>query len=174
MVAPVTVAARLRVPLVILTALLLHTTVLSHLRLFGVTPDVMLLVAVAGGLSGGPGTGALVGFAAGMAIDLFLQTPLGLSALVFSLVGYGVGTIHNALLKAAWWIPVVTAFGATAAGEALYGLAGAVVGERKVVLSELAVIVPVVALVNAALAPFVIRVVDWALGEAPASRVGLV
>jgi MOSC domain-containing protein YiiM len=52
-------------------------------------------------------------------------------------------------------------------------LAGAVVGERKVVLSELAVIVPVVALVNAALAPFVIRVVDWALGEAPASRVGL-
>lgn len=174
MVAPVSPAARLRLPLVVVTALLLHTTVLSHLRLAGVTPDIMLLVAVAGGLSGGPGTGALVGFASGMAIDLFLQTPLGLSALVFSLVGYSVGTIHNALLKAAWWIPVVTAFGATAAGEALYGLAGTVVGDRQVLLSELALIVPIVALVNAALAPFVIRVVSWAVGDTPTPRVGLV
>ena len=49
----------------------------------GSPPDLMLALAVAAGLAGGPERGAWVGFAAGLLADCFLQTPLGLSALVY-------------------------------------------------------------------------------------------
>ena len=44
---------------------------------------------------GGPQLGAIYGFTAGIAIDCFLTTPMGLSALSFALVGYGVGALQT-------------------------------------------------------------------------------
>ena len=85
---------RAKIPLVVLLFLVLHLTVLSRLRIGGAAPDVMLLLAIAAGVVGGPQLGALLGFSAGLVLDLFLETPLGLSALVFCLVGYGVGNIQ--------------------------------------------------------------------------------
>ena len=73
---------RAKIPLVLLLFLLLDLTVLSRLRVAGAAPDVMLLLAIAAGVVGGPQLGALMGFAAGLVLDLFLETPLGLSALV--------------------------------------------------------------------------------------------
>ena len=160
----------LRVPLVLVTVLLLHTTVLSQLRVAGVAPDVMLLLAVGGGLSGGPTRGGAFGFASGLAVDFFLETPLGLSALVFSLVGYSVGVAQTAMLRSAWWIPVLTALVASAAGQVLYAVTGTVVGSRPLVTSRLAVIVAVVAVGNAVLAVAVVRLVSWAFVSAPADR----
>ena len=74
--------------LLLLAALVIHTSVLSGIRLQGVRPDLMLLIAVCAGLVAGPERGAIVGFAAGLASDLFLQTPLGLSALTFTVVAF--------------------------------------------------------------------------------------
>jgi len=69
---PVRDDPRLRLPLMLIAALLLQTSVLVRLRVFGVMPDFMLLVAVAAGLTAGPSRGAALGFTAGMVIDLFL------------------------------------------------------------------------------------------------------
>ncbi|HUQ64410.1 MAG TPA: rod shape-determining protein MreD [Acidimicrobiales bacterium] len=154
---------RFRVPLVILTALLVQVTLLSRLRLFGVVPNLMLLVAVAGGITGGPVRGAVIGFASGLAIDIFLETPLGLSALVFSIVGYTVGAVETGILRAAWWIPVLTAFGACAAGEALFAVAAQVVGRPDLLSARLAIIVVIVGITSAMLALPVVRVVGWSL-----------
>jgi rod shape-determining protein MreD len=153
------------VPLVVLTALVVHLSVLSRLRVLGVMPDGMLLVAVAAGIAGGPGRGAVVGFFAGMAVDVFLTTPLGLSALVFSLVGYGVGTVQTGILRSAWWIPVTTAFVGSAAGEVLFAVAGAVVGEPHLVNVHLLLVAVVVGGENAALAPLAVRIVGWAVAR---------
>lgn len=154
---------RLRLPLVVVTVLFVQLTILTHVRVFGVMPDAMLLLAIAGGMTGGPTAGAVIGFGSGMAIDLFLQTPMGLSALVFSLVGYAVGLLEATMLRSAWWIPVVTTFVASAAGIVLFAVAGSVVGEREMVTGHLLTIVLVVAVANAVLAPLVIRLVRWAL-----------
>ena len=108
--------ARAKVPLVLLLFLVLELTVLDRLRVFGAGPDIMLLLAVVAGIVGGPRVGALFGFAAGIILDLFLQTPMGLSALVFCLVGYGVGNIQGGVLRAAWWIPIVTTLVASVGG----------------------------------------------------------
>jgi rod shape-determining protein MreD len=156
---------RLRVPLVVLTALVVHLSVLTRLRVVGVMPDLMLLLAVAGGITGGPARGAVVGFVSGMAVDVFLLTPLGLSALVFSVVGYCVGTAQTGILRTSWWIPVLTAFVASSAGEVLFALAGAVVGETHLVSGHLVVVAVVVGGTNALLAPLAVRMVGWSLGR---------
>ena len=155
---------RFRVPLLLISALALHLTIFSVLRIGGVAPDMMLLVAVAGGLVGGPVRGAVLGFAAGLAVDVFLRTPMGLSALVFTLVGYGVGIVSTGVLTPSWYLPVVTASIASAAGVVLYAFAGAMLGEP-MLNRRLVTIVSVVAVGNAVLAIPVIRAVTWAMGE---------
>ena len=102
--AAVTRSPRFRVPLVLLTFLLLHTTVLADLRVRDVMPDVMLLVAVAAGITGGASRGATIGFASGLAVDLFLRSPMGLSALVFTVVGYAMGVAHTGVLRPSWYL----------------------------------------------------------------------
>ncbi len=155
---------RFRVPLLLISALALHLTLFSVMRVAGAAPDVMLLVAVAGGLVGGPVRGAVFGFTAGIAIDVFLRTPMGLSALVFTLVGYGVGVISTGVLTPTWYLPVLTASIASAAGVLLYALVGAVLGEP-MVNRRLVLIVGMVAIGNAVLAVPVIRAVTWAMGD---------
>ena len=61
------------------------------LPIAGVSADLLILLAVVGGLTLGPDRGAIVGFAAGLSYDIFLQSPLGLRALVFCLVGFVAG-----------------------------------------------------------------------------------
>jgi len=165
--------SRLKVPAVVLTALIVQTALLAHLHVIGIAPDLMLGMAVAGGICGGPVRGATMGFAAGMAIDLFLQTPLGLSALVFSLVGYAVGCAHTAVLRSSWWIPGLTTLVASAAGEALYAVAATVVGERNLVTGHLAVVVAVVAVENTVLAALVIPTMAWSFGRPRSTRLDL-
>jgi rod shape-determining protein MreD len=155
---------RLRLPLMLLAALLLQTSVLVRLRVFGVMPDFMLLVAVAAGLTAGATRGAALGFASGMVIDLFLPTPLGLSALVFTLVGYGVGVANTGVLRSAWYIPMLTAGGASVAGVVLYAVAGSMLGEP-MLTGHLVTIALVVGVSNAVLAPVAVRLVGWSLGS---------
>lgn len=155
---------RLRLPLMLIAALLLQTTVLVRLRVFGVMPDFMLLVAVAAGLTAGPTRGAGLGFASGMVIDMFLPTPLGLSALVFTLVGYGVGVANTGVMRSAWYIPMLTAGAASVAGVVLYAVAGSVLGEQ-MLTGHLVTIALVVGVSNAVLAPVAVRLVGWSLGS---------
>lgn len=154
---------RVRVGVALGLALLLHLTLLSELRLAGVRPDVLLLVAVAAGLVGGPERGAILGFAAGVAADLFLEAPFGLSALCYCLVGFAVGSLQTGILRSTWWIPVLTAFAGSVAGIVLYALLGATVGQTEMVSPRLPLVAALVGLMNALLAPGSVRVVGWAL-----------
>jgi len=166
----VTADTRFRAPLVIVTALIIDLSVLSRVRVAGTMADLMLLLAIAAGITGGPTRGAVVGFVSGMAVDLFLQTPLGLSALVFSVVGYAVGTAEAGILRSSWWIPVLTAFVASGAGELAFALMGSVVGDTPLVMGRLLVVTVVVGAMNALLAPITIRTMGWAFGRAPTRR----
>ena len=146
----------------IVVTVVLHTAVLSRLRVFGVIPDLMLAVAVAAGVEAGPARGAVIAFCGGMALDVFLLTPMGLSALVYCLVAYAVGVAHEGVLRTSWYIPVLTAFVASAGGVVLYAVAAWMLGEPTL-NSRLLTIVVVVAAANAALSPPVLRFVRWSL-----------
>lgn len=158
---PLVLAAR--VSLLLVLALTFQLGVASRLEVFGVQGDIMLLLAVCAGLAAGADRGAAVGFAAGLGFDLLLQSPFGLSALTYTLVAYLAGSLQDTVLRAAWWIPVVTAALASFVGVILYGVFGTVVGEDLLEVSLLR-IAAVVALLNAIAAPLVVRVARWATG----------
>jgi rod shape-determining protein MreD len=164
---PLVTAVRMSFLLVL--ALTLQLSIGSQIELFDAQGDLMLLVAIAAGLSSGPERGAALGFATGIAYDLLLQTPFGLSALTYGIVAYLAGSLHDAVLRAAWWIPVATATAASAFGVILYGVFGTVVGEDLVGWSLVRVAV-VVAVLNAVMALPVVRVVRWATGTTEGLR----
>ena len=74
-----------------LTAVAATAGLAPHLAVRGVEPDVLLVTAVAVAVGRGARAGAAFGFAAGLGADLFLATPLGTSALAYTLVGHVVG-----------------------------------------------------------------------------------
>ena len=160
---------RFRVPLLVATALVVQLAVLNRFHVMGASPELMLLLAVSGGIVGGPVRGAIVGFAAGIAFDVFLRTPMGQSALVFSVIGYGVGVLFTGVLTPTWYLPLVTASAGTAVGAVLFAVVGAMLGEP-MVTSHLGRIVAGLAISSALLSWPTARAVAWALVTDPNPR----
>ncbi len=169
---PVTVTARSRFRLVLVVALfvVVQETVAVKLRIAGFHPELMLLVPIAAGMVTGPREGAIAGFLAGIAIDLLLPTPFGLTALVGCLTGVAVGRATGSLTREVRWVPMLVALAASAGAVMLYAVLGAVLGQEQFLRVNLAGLVLVVALVNAVLAPAAQRVVRWALGPGGETR----
>ncbi len=153
-----------RVLLLVVVIVIVQVTVFPHLRLFGVVPDLGLLVAIAVGYQEGPEAGALVGFVAGLGYDLFLETPLGLSALAYALVGYGVGIIESSLLRSPRWLPSLLGFLGGLVGGLLIITIGVLVGLDGVKGAHGVETVLFAALYDALLAPFVFFLVRKVLG----------
>jgi rod shape-determining protein MreD len=158
-----------RCGLLITLALTFQVAVAPDLRILGVQGDIMLLLALGAGLATGPDRGASIAFACGIAYDLLLQTPFGLSALSYALVAYLVGSLQDSVLRAAWWIPMAAAAAGSAVGVILYGVLGTVLGMDLLALS-LVRIALVVGTLNAVIAAPVIRSVRWATGTQSSVR----
>lgn len=151
------------------TAFVLQVAFLGDLRLFGVHPDLMLLVAVAAGLMGGPSRGAAVGFAAGLLVDLLLPGRLGTSALAFSLVGFGVGVAGESLMRSARWILVALVMAGSAAGVVLYAGLAHLLGAGSLGDPRLLQIVVIVAVFNGLVCLPVLYLAQWAEDAGPAT-----
>ena len=165
-----TAVGRARLSLLLVVTLTLQLTLLGGIRIAGVHPDAMVLVAVAAGLVGGTDRGATMGFATGLVTDLFLQTPFGLSDLTFCIVGYLVGMFQGGLIRSAWWIPVLTAVVASAGGETLYAMIGGIVGQGHMINVRLGLVAGVVGAVNGLLALVVVPAMRWAMEAGPTPR----
>ena len=94
-----------RFALLVVLIVIVQVTVIPHLRVVGVVPDLGLVLAVAVAYRLGPEAGALTGFAAGFGYDLFLETPLALSALTYALTAYAIGVLRTGMMRAPRWIP---------------------------------------------------------------------
>jgi rod shape-determining protein MreD len=160
----------LRVGFVIFTTMALERGVASQLRIDGVAADLLLLVAISAGMVAGPDDGAVVGFICGLALDLLVQTPLGLGALVYCVTGYLVGLAQGSVVRASRLQPVFLAAAASALAIALYVLLSLVVGRSGLINGQLVVVIAVVAAVNALLIPVANRVMRWAFDDPARDR----
>jgi rod shape-determining protein MreD len=158
-----TVRSMLRVILVIFLVLLVQSTVMLSIRIHGVHPDLVWLLPITAALIDGPETGAVVGFWSGLAFDLILPTPLGLSALVGCLLGYSVGSATVAVDKRAVWLKPVAALIGSVAAEMLFATLGAVLGQQQMVEVDFLTIFLVVAVSSVLLVLPVNRLMRWAL-----------
>jgi rod shape-determining protein MreD len=149
---------------VIFVLLTLQTSLLAELDFFGARGDIMLLLPIAAGIAGGRDRGAIVGFVSGLALDLVVHgTPTGFFALGYTIVGYVVGIAQAGVLRAAWWIPVLTAFGGSALGVFTLALVGKFLGLEGLFNRHLLTICAVVAVINAVLILPMMRVVRWSM-----------
>jgi rod shape-determining protein MreD len=150
----------LRGALVIVVALVAQIAIVADLRVVGAVGDLMLLVTVAAALTGGPDRGATYGFVAGLAFDLVLDSPFGLSALTYAVIGYGVGLVCVGLFRpTGWWTPAVAAAAALVA-TAFYTGVGHLIG-TPYPWGDLPAITAAVALWNAALVLPAMAVMRW-------------
>lgn len=154
-----------RCSLVVLTFMVLQRGLFSQLRIGGAVADVLLLLAVTAGLAAGPDRGARFGFAAGLAMDLLLQGPLGLTALTFSVVGYVAGRYQGSVVRSGRLRTRLTVAVASVLGYLLYVLVGWVLGQRNMVSGDLPMILLVVGGANFLLAGLGLRAVRWAFDE---------
>lgn len=143
--------ARLRIVLLLVVAIVAQTTVVADLRVDGVAPDLMLLLALCAGLLGGPRQGVLVGFAAGLLADVFLiDTPFGLSALTFCLVGYVAGVLRATVLPHGRAVVPVVVLAGTAAGVLGFVGIGDIVGQHQLLAGGRAWLIRVVVIESVA------------------------
>jgi rod shape-determining protein MreD len=114
---------------VVVVCVVLQTTLFTHLQIDGVAPDLGLVAVLAVAYEDGPDSGAIFGFIMGLAVDLFLTTPLGLSALSFALTGYAVGVFQAGMVRSTPWLaPILGGIGGLFGGL-VFITAGAVVGQ---------------------------------------------
>lgn len=146
---------------VLLTALVLQEAVVSRLGVFGAHGDLLILVPVTAALTVGPERGAMAGFAAGIAVDLLVTTPFGLTALSYCIVGYAIGAFQSGVLRATWFLPILAALAGAAFGTTFWALAATVVGEEGLLGADLGRIVLAVALVAGVLVLPALRVARW-------------
>ena len=93
--------------------------VVSEVPVFGVNADLTPLLVAFVGLLCGSMLGAVTGFAVGLLVDLALLQTLGLSSLVFTLIGYWAGRLRELRDPQAALTPVLV--GAAAAATSLVG-----------------------------------------------------
>jgi len=147
-------------------AVIAQLTIVDRITFPGGTgPDLVLITVAALALAGGPLAGALIGFCGGLALDVAPPGShfVGQDALVFCLIGYACGLLadvpsgdgtpeqgHTALFEI-----VVTAAGAVC-GEALVALLGVMLSDPRVTWPAVTNVLPVAAVYDVVLCPFVL------------------
>lgn len=154
----------LRLGLLILVALVVQVTVFADVRISGVAPELLVLFAVMLGFWAGPQRGPTAAFVIGLLWDIYLPTPLGLSAIVFAMVAFAVGTGGAELFRDSKVQLAAIAGIGTLGAVTGYALLGEVMGQRGLVDLEMLRVALIAGLINALLAPLTKPLVAWALG----------
>lgn len=142
-----------------LGAVLLQTTLFAEATLFGVAPDVILVVVISLALLEGPALGAISGFGAGFLRDLLLEAPKGMTGLAYLVVGYVVGSIRPYVQSTSVILPLGGVFAGSLAGAGLYIVISMLLGRPADPLDRSVSIVILTAIYNTLLVPFVYPIV---------------
>jgi rod shape-determining protein MreD len=96
-------------------AVIVQVAAVSQFTIFGVNADVTPLVVASAALMTGAVAGSLLGFGMGLFVDLVLVQTLGISALIYTLIGYGSGRLRELRAPQATFTPLGLGAAATAA-----------------------------------------------------------
>jgi len=100
-------------------AALLQTTALTRIKVYGVKPDLVLLVVVVGALVYGGRSALVWAFVGGLGMDIFSGGPMGSSSLALMAAALVAGVGHRTLSRFNVLVPLA----ATAAATVTYGSA---------------------------------------------------
>jgi rod shape-determining protein MreD len=151
-------------PVLVLVGLILQLTVLNGLRLpGGGVPDLVLVLVAVLAMTEGPVRGMIIGFAAGLCLDLAppASALIGQYALVFCLAGWAAGRLSafagRSAIRAVTSVAVVVA-----AAEALAAGLSLLLEHAQVPVAEVRHVLPASIVYDLVLCPFVLYVVALA------------
>ena len=157
--------------LVIVAALLLQSTVFSQITLARVQPDLVYVVTIVMAMLEGPATGAVTGFAAGMAEDFLLNLPKGITAPTLTLLGYAIGTLRQYIVTPSALLPVLMVGGGTIGGIMFNGLVKFLLGQLTVPFPDLVRTALLAGAYNAILTPLCFPILRRVAEASRAKRV---
>jgi rod shape-determining protein MreD len=96
------------VPLMAILAVI-QAAILPYFTIFGLSPQLLLIFALAWGLLRGPEDGAAWAFIAGIFLDLFSATPMGVSSLALMVGVVAASFVLRSLPSSRFVMPVVLA-----------------------------------------------------------------
>ena len=138
-------------------ALVLQVTLFPHLAWAGIVPNLVLLVVVASALARGAQFAAVLGFVAGLLLDLAPPADhvAGRWALALVVVGYLAGRVrHDAGTSAV--AAVVTVAASSFVGTSVFALSGLVLRDPSVPVAEALQVIPIAVVYDVLLTPFVL------------------
>jgi rod shape-determining protein MreD len=153
-------ARALGLTLVVTLAVVLQVGVFPYIAYAGVVPNLALLVVVAAALVRGPEFAAVLGFLAGLAVDLAPPADhvAGRWALALVVVGYLAGRVrHDARTSAL--AAVVTVAASSFVGTSVFALSGIVLSDPGLPVTEALGVIPTAVLYDVLVTPFVLPVV---------------
>ncbi len=147
----------LTVAVMVVLAVTLQATVFSYLSLGGVVPNLALLLVVAAALVRGPEFAAVLGFAAGLLLDVAPPADhiAGRWALALVVVGFLAGRVRNDAATSAV-AAVVTVAACSFVGTSIFTLSGMLLHDPSVPAVEALKVIPVSVLYDVLLTPFVL------------------
>jgi rod shape-determining protein MreD len=103
-----------RVALLVVLAVVVQEAVVSQVSIFGVNADITPLIVMSIGLLTGSLPGAIVGFFCGLLVDTLLVQTLGVTSLLYIVIGYWTGRLRELRDPSHGLIPLAGGAAATA------------------------------------------------------------
>jgi rod shape-determining protein MreD len=119
---PSRLALLTRIGVLAVAIVVFQTGVVSEVPVFGINADLSPLLVCFVGLLCGSMLGALTGFAVGLLVDLALVQTLGVTSLIFTVIGYWSGRLRELRDPQAALTPLLVGAGATCASMVGYSL----------------------------------------------------
>ncbi|MDE6851249.1 MAG: rod shape-determining protein MreD [Lachnospiraceae bacterium] len=94
--------------LLLIVCFLLQTTLFQYLKIANVLPNMVLVVTAVSGLMYGRKMGIFIGAVCGLLLDLLYGSVVGLSVLIYVLIGYGNGSANKIYIKDDYLIPLMS------------------------------------------------------------------
>ncbi|MFI4992030.1 MAG: rod shape-determining protein MreD [Solirubrobacterales bacterium] len=111
-----------RIAVLVVVVVFIQIGVISEVPVFGVVVDLSPLVVAFVGLLCGSTLGAATGFALGLLVDLALVQTLGVTSLIFTLIGYWSGRLRELRDPQATLTPLLVGAAASALATVGYSL----------------------------------------------------
>jgi rod shape-determining protein MreD len=111
-----------RIAVLVVVVVFVQIGVISEVPVFGVVVDLSPLVVAFVGLLCGSTLGAATGFALGLLVDLALVQTLGVTSLIFTLIGYWSGRLREMRDPQATLTPLLVGAAASALATVGYSL----------------------------------------------------
>lgn len=141
----------------------IQRTMFVEIKVSGVIVQVVLAFVAAAGASGGSERGAVAGFVLGSMLDMVEGTPLGSTAIAYTVGGIVAGLLALIAADPQWWLKAIFIALGCAAGEVMLSVVRLFIGDEFPWPADMAKVLVIISVAGAVMSPVLIPLSRWCL-----------